>query len=358
MSAPIAMEAVRAADRLRQWLLYGPAQIRSGPETGGVAGVMGEDGRPAYVYGEITGYFLHWLATPHMFGQQRLSEHALLALGWVERHYGAGELPPTRIYLDAAVDDWRNDAQFFFDLAMLVGGLSAAAKRGLIPPPTALLRRLAEELARFVVDGRIVAMRGAQRPADLPQRWSTLGGPFEVKAASRVLMAAPFVELPSALAAACAALMADGAARCIEAPVEMLHPTLYYLEGSLLADPAHRPGVAALLSRLLQYEVGAGELPEAPDSPVRRSDVIAQALRVGLFLAQERVDGAPDVAALDRLAAALIARVRPDGAIAFRPDAESAQLNTWCAMFGVQALAWFARWRTGHALDVDASAII
>jgi hypothetical protein len=323
-----------AAARLRGWLLDGPAQLREGPDAGGVAGTFDASGAPYYVYGEITGYYLHWLADHEP--TLEVCRAANAALLWATRVYSEDALPPTRIYLREKPDDWRNRAQFFFDLAMLVGGLSRAAHAELIDPPGALLVRISSKLARFVRDGRIVAMR-ADKGAELPQRWSTLGGPFEAKAASRVLMAQEFVALPGTLVEACEREIEAVCAAAAQAPVEMLHPTLYAIEGALSSgNPNARSGLARWLARLLALENGKGELPESPDGePVWRSDVIAQALRVGLAL---DADAEP----LDRLADALVARVRPDGAIAFRPDAEPPQLNTWCAMFAEQALRWHA----------------
>ena len=57
---------VASAARMRDWLLGGPAQIRFGAEAGGVAGTLNAAGQPDYVYGEITGYYLHWLAGSHL----------------------------------------------------------------------------------------------------------------------------------------------------------------------------------------------------------------------------------------------------------------------------------------------------
>ena len=327
------------ADRLRGWLLDGPAQLREGPDAGGVAGTFDASGAPHYVYGEITGYYLHWLAD--LEPTLEVCRAANAALVWATRVYSEGALPPTRIYLREKPDDWRNRAQFFFDLAMLVGGLSRAARAELIDPPSALLVRVCSKLARFVRDGRIVAMR-ADDGADLPQRWSTQGGPFEAKAASRVLMAQEFVAVPGTLVEACEREIEAVCAGAAQAPVEMLHPTLYAMEGALSSgDPNSRSGLLRWLGRLLALENGRGELPESPEGEsaesetVWRTDVIAQALRVGLALDYE-------TETLDRLAKALAARVRPDGSIAFRPDAEPPQLNTWCAMFAEQALRWHA----------------
>ena len=109
-----------AAARLRHWLLHGPAQLSDGRHCGGVAGRISA-GTPVYVYAEITGYFLHWLADlTHVESREVVSERARRALDWATRQFAAGRVPPTRAYLVAAEPDWRNDAMFFFDLAMLL----------------------------------------------------------------------------------------------------------------------------------------------------------------------------------------------------------------------------------------------
>jgi hypothetical protein len=71
------------------------------------------------------------------------------------------------------------------------------------------------------------------------------------------------------------------------------------------------------------------------------------------------IEGAPSDAVIDSLANALMARVRPDGSIAFRPDSEEPQINSWCAMFAQQALDWFGRWRaTGALVGTSASDLV
>ena len=129
-------------------------------------------------------------------------------------------------------------------------------------------------------------------------------------------------------------------------PLDMLHPTLYFAEGLLLAEPGRADAVAALLARCLALQNADGSLPESESgSALARSDIIAQALRVGLLLRQAAVAAAPIGATLDRLATALLARVARNGAIVFDPAAAAPQPNVWCAIFAEQALRWYANWR-------------
>ena len=332
-------EAFAAAAQLREWLLAGPAQLRNGVETGGVAGTLNSAGQADYVYGEITGYYLHWLAGSQLPADPRRGENARAALAWCERHYGSGAPVPTRIALTPMPADWRNDTEFCFDLAMLVGGLSAAAQAELIEPPRALLDTLMRKLNQFAAADRLLPVAAASA-AGLPDRWSTRSGPFLVKAAARILSAAAWVTLPAPLESACRGHLRAFAPRVVDATADPLHPTLYFLEGTLALAPEHADSAREVLQRLLVLIDANGSLPESLDTPaVRRSDIIAQALRVGLILESPAASAALQ---LDALAAALVHRVRADGSISFQPVGEREQINVWCAMFAEQALSWYA----------------
>jgi hypothetical protein len=335
-----------AATRLRHWLLHGPAQLSDGRHCGGVAGRV-QNAQPVYVYAEITGYFLHWLADlTTQETHEVLSERARRAIDWSTRQFAAGRVPPTRAYLDAAASDWRNDAVFFFDLAMLLRGLTAVTEAGIETPPSPLLDGLVARLAEFADDGALRASRSLHHDATLPQRWSTLGGPFLLKASSRVALAGRLHDLPATLLEACANELARWAPRAAHVPLDYLHPTLYFAEGLLLARPNDQAPVSELLARCLALQRADGSLPEAEaGSTLARSDIIAQALRLGVLLRQEKAPAAPTDTQLERLAAALVARVDHEGTIAFDPAAASPQPNVWCAMFAEQALRWFADWR-------------
>lgn len=331
--------ALATAAQLREWLLAGPAQLRDGAEIGGVAGTLNSAGQADYVYGEITGYYLHWLAGSHLPDDPRRAANACAALAWCERHYGAGNPVPTRIALTPLPHDWRNDTEFCFDLAMLVGGLSAAARAGLIEPPRDLLEILLHRLLAFATEGRLLPVASSSAPG-LPDRWSTRAGPFLVKAAARILSAAAWVPLPAPLEAACRGHLRAFPPHAVDATADPLHPTLYFLEGTLALAPEHAQGAREILQRLLVLADADGSLPESLDTPtVRRSDIIAQALRLGLILESPAASAAPQ---LDALAAALVQRVRADGSISFQPDSEREQINVWCAMFAEQALGWYA----------------
>ena len=179
-----AAAARTAAARISAWLLSPQVQLREGVHAGAIAGAMDGAGLARYVYPEITGYYLHWLAEAHTDrARETLATAASNASDWTARQFEGGALAKTRAYLDGHATDWRNDAVFFFDFAMLLRGLCAAAEADLIALPRDLLVRLMEELDKFAgANGEIRAARVLRGGAALPARWSTIGGPFEAKA--------------------------------------------------------------------------------------------------------------------------------------------------------------------------------
>ncbi len=337
--------ACEAAGSLRSWLLHGPAQLRAGEHVGGVAGTIGADGRPLYVYAEITGYYLSWLADlAGVEAAALVRECTQRALDWAARHFAApGLAPQTRVHLAAVEPDWRNNAMFFFDLAMLVRGIDAVVEAGLGAPADTLRRALHEHLGQFVVGDALRAIVQTRGTRALPPRWSTLGGPFLVKAASRVAWSARHTPLPDALAAACEAENQRWAAQAADLELGMLHPTLYFAEGLLLSRPDRADAVARLLRRCLAGMRDDGSLPETASEPhgKTRNDILAQALRLGLLLRELGANGAPAQDELDRLASALLARIDPCGFLPFNADT-AAQANVWGTMFAEQALRWYA----------------
>lgn len=359
-SATAALAAAAAA-RARHWLLYGPAQLRCGEQAGGIAGQVGAGGEPSYIYAEITGYFLHWLADIAT-EQTPAARQAALGIGaWVRRQLAGARLPPTRIHLDPqAAPDWRNDALFFFDLAMLLRGLSSAQALDLVHLSEGELAHLIGALASFVgPDGELAAVRRREPGPPLPQRWSTQGGAFLVKASAAVHLAGRRLQLPLALQRAHAALLAGFADGIAELPLRLLHPTLYFAEGMLVAMPARATAIASLLDRCLRLVDAAGELPESEDEggALGRNDLLAQALRLGLLLRGDQVPGAPSAETLQILAGVLSERVGEGGGLAFCRRDAAAGANVWCTLFAEQALRWYARSAAGQPLP-PASALV
>ena len=352
---PRSADSGDAALRIEAWLLDSAVLLPDGPQRGGVAGWLDADGRPEFVYLEITGYYLTalaWLAegaAGSRDGATQILDRGRAALDWMRAATADGGVPPTRLYLSPGHDDWRNRAVFSFDLAMAVRG---AACFGAVDPAgdaTSLVRDLVARLNEVSPDTGPLASHALLDPegGDLPGRWSTRPGPHHIKAAAAILGLPPGV-LDPGLVAACHATVAHWAdAMTTSWPCSELHPLLYGLEGLLMLEPPARERILDLAEpiygRLLALQAPDGSLPDtlAASSGVR-ADVLAQALRAGeLLRGAGRLQGHEWSARLDGLAEALLAHVRPDGGVLFSLDQQVS--NAWCAMFAHQALTLHAR---------------
>ncbi len=339
-------------------------QVRSGAQAGGVAGRLREDGRPEFVYLEITGYFLTTVAWLARCGATSRAHDALergqRAFRWLEAATANGNVPATRIYLDEDERDWRNDAIFTFDLAIAARGVASLAAVAALARGGEVTNALAGHVESISPEAgplRSHALRPG-REASLPDRWSTRPGPHHAKAAAALLQLS---DRERALTDKCEPTI-DYWAEALQDgwPCRELHPLLYGLEGLLIARGALLLDVVAdVFARLLDLQASDGSLPEVAgeSEPRVRADVLAQALRIGNVLrANGRLTEDEWRGRLDGLAEALLRHVRSDGAVVFSRD--QALPNAWCAMFAHQALVLHARQRSTGSLPPEAAELL
>lgn len=356
----------RVVGELAGWLFDGPAQINSGPHAGAVAGSIDTAGRAIYGYPEITGYYLQWLAWRCRGGESTAVAvpRAMAAQRWLGAWLATGDPLPMRVHLTDGVDDWRNQAMFCFDVAMVVRGVAAAANAGLLVPDRAIVTGLSDALARMVADdGMFAAFAPAEAGARLPVRWSTRRGGFLAKAAAGVISAADLPGMAPRVVAAAEATWSASLNAALNQPHDELHPQLYAFEG-ILSRPGHQrtvsalPRLAAAFEGLLALRTRRGALPEcrrghATSAGPERIDVIAQTLRVGYLLQRYLPGWTPDAIALARLRHLLRTQIRADGSVPFALDAVTPVSNVWAAMFADQAIAMAHRSNDGHADAAD-----
>ena len=330
-------------------MLHSDVQLDEGAQQGGVAGWLDPDGRPEFVYPEIAGYYLTalaWLAS----GAASSPQHVALArvraqktAQWIGDLMSSFTAPPTRLYLSGAPSDWRNDAVFSFDLAMAARGV-AMTGHGVGRPQRRTLARLCGWLDRISPGAGIMRSHEALDGSTLPGRWSTRPGPHHLKAAAAV---AQLADAPKSLSDMANRTSVHWASVLLtyDWPCNQLHALCYGLEGMLIADTGDGDlldQAALAFARLMELQSPDGTLPETVEGGVVRSDVLAQALRIGLLLRGRGYLVGPDWAdRLDALAHALMGFVRVDGGVLFARDQVIA--NTWCAMFAHQALYLHAR---------------
>ena len=334
---------------LVRWLLDGPVQRGDG----GVAGWVDAQGRAVYVYPEIAGYFLQWLAwrATQGDGHAQLAPRAEATQRWLAKWASNPGPLVTRVDDVDDLTDWRNDAVFCFDLAMVLRGLAAAHNQRLIRTDEALVDTVCRELERLIgADGTFDACRvHASANEPFPTRWSTQRGAFLAKAAAGIDFAA--TRLPGL-----SARLRDAARGTFDASLDALvaephpetHPLLYALEG-YLNWPAHPdfarrlPDAGDCFDALVARCDALGRVPEsALDAGPARLDIVAQAMRAALLLDHHR-GTTRHRAFVQRLATTLRHAVTADGAVLFVRDAAPLQRNAWATMFASQALAWMGR---------------
>lgn len=356
---PQSAGAREAVARIENWLLHSGIQIERGPEQGGIAGWLDKDGRPEFVYLEIAGYYLTamaWLSS----GAAGSAEHADAArlsgrrtADWITGSLDGRPALPTRLYLAEQPADWRNNGVFSFDLAMAARGVAATSHTARRHQHRQALGRLCTMMDK-ISSGSDVMMSHEAVPggaAPMPDRWSTRSGPHHLKAAAAVLRlpeGAADKALKSVAQQTCERW--EAALRTGSWPCQELHPLLYALEGMLIQagiGGGNRLAAAErLFTQLMDVQAADGSVAETIHGGTVRSDVLAQALRIGLMLrGRQRLAGPGWANRLDRLAGVLFGFVQPDGGVLFSRGQSIS--NTWSAMFAHQALYLYAR-RDAH----------
>jgi hypothetical protein len=347
--ASSAERSAAAAQRIERWLLTSPIQLAGGAHDGGIAGTLDAEGRPTFVYLEITGYYLTWAAWVAAGGGCLAEsgglavQRARRALGWLERVVDEQRVPPTRQYLlDSNVTDWRNSAVFTFDLAMAIRGAatfsSVSMTTGRADSP--VLRALASQLDACRNGERVLQSHRAVNDDQIPHRWSTTSGPHHLKAAASLLT----LPVSKGLCEAARNTTSYWSEELLHGwPVTETHPLLYGLEGMVICGGDQWDGAAAVFERLMTSQDDVGSLPsQVSGEAIERSDVLAQALRIGALLRGHGcLQGSAWLRRLDLLAERLVAYVHPDGSLGFARGHDNR--NVWCAMFAHQALLWHQR---------------
>jgi hypothetical protein len=322
----------RISDGIATWLLTSGIQIQVGPERGAVAGWLDAQGAPAFAYPEITGYYLTCMAFMHKIGRTEpaIASNAQRAVTWLHAKCRNG-VPLTRYFAEANMHDWRNDAIFSFDLAMVLRGLQSV--KGIVDEPIRkeTLNAFHSEMRKLISpDGQLIPYRQRSN-STVKDRWSTRPGPFQIKAAAALLGSDSMLD--SALRDAAFQAFQRWRSSSFSDAGE-LHPTMYAVEGLILFGLhgcADAWRAAADLYRQCMERIDCA-----------RSDVVAQALRAGCILFRRNVVPS-SVRGLETLVEALVRFVGQDGAIVYTHTnaLSSRHQNAWGAMFAYQALVFY-----------------
>jgi hypothetical protein len=349
---------------VEQWLLSSKIQPQSGPHRGGVAGWLNDKGSPVFLYPEITGYFLTWLTflSEKNRDSEMVAERAGMAIDWVARHYDGTKAPDTRVYLEPCREaDWRNSGIFAFDLAMLARGTAAARSLLDTEQRRSTLARLVELLVPFCSEGTaLVAFKPADREAAPIHsgKWSVNCGPYQSKVAVAILSANTYAELPGSLHSTAASSYSQWRTHSIRNEIHAEpHPAFYHMEGlAIAAINGWDPEVWRILADAYLQAVGLKN-PAARyarffngAASENRSDVLAQALRMGCIIRSRNLDESAELdEKLEHLYSTLCGFAAQDGALFFSKS-EPRHKNVWSALFAHQALSYYEAVSAGRPI--------
>lgn len=357
-------KALHIRRAIQSWLLSPEVQLADGPHRGGVVGWFDENGSAVFVYPEITGYYLTWLAfLARAFGRtDEITRHANEALSWIAGQFTGGKVPLTRTYLTCSeADDWRNSGCFAFDLAMLARGV--AAVRNLVDEDARirLLARLHDRLLPFCTERDSMQPFQPHRSldSDAAARWSCNPGPYQAKVATAILSTNTVSPIPDRLRFTAAAVYARWREYSRLQSLDGDHPAFYHLEGLALAGANDLDAGAWSLARQAYLRIIGMRTPAATLTPFfngsaseNRSDVLAQALRIGCIL---RSRGDLKSATLERklqhMADVLGQFVADNGAVLFSNKDPYRHRNVWSTMFAHQAFCFHEVVAGGNSLE-------
>lgn len=349
------------------WLLHKPVFFDKGLpiHNGGIVGGLSPSGEMGYVYPEIGGYYLSFLAeivtrqnANSILATQRINS----TLDWLDAVSVNRAMPMGRYPLPGAAEDWRAHTSFLFDIGIILRGLCAVYYTGIANHRfSTLYARYASYLAHFTrtPEGLVAHKATTQNAPPVPNRWSTNVGGYLCKALS--FEAIRPLKLGGATTIDSTATWLGQLRRIMPTPLaDMSHPLLYHIEGlfilgSALTKPEYLNEGRKLLYSLIARAWPKRALPEylnLPDSIVR-SDVQAQLLRALVIANGLGIMTEVPPREIELFAEYVKSFISKDGAVPFSLPSDNpteVHYNTWCTMFVHQALSWFDYYRRYNRL--------
>jgi len=328
---------------LDSWLEREAVVARAGLQKGAVAGAVSADGKPLYWYSEIAGYYLSYLASRaanSLENQVCLKQLSVLVASYQEKIWSTSVAPLTRAYTPSHTFDWRNQGLFLFDIAMLLRGL--ADTHELRGSNSWDGHSVVAHLEHFFTDTHklLPVHWHCSEPRDVPARWSTQSGPYQLKIVAALLIFArrfELTELEEKVLKAGKLLSQEFNENNFAA--HNAHSICYALEGALL------------LKNELPLDLHIGKkwienLAEAAFSKstnvqleTNRSDVAAQLLRLCCC------EPYANLPLAEKLELLLKSGIDSDGGVTVQTisTAGNPHKNTWTTLFARQALDLYAQ---------------
>ena len=351
------MISIRSVVRdIQSWLLGPEVQLTDVPHRGGVVGWFDEKDSPIFLYPEVVGYYLTWLAFFERISGQvnEAAYRANLALSWIDRQLSDGAGIKTRIYLtEMPNDDWRNRGSFVFDLAMLIRGIASVRNLADYPERRALAMRLMDLLLPFCTEsGSLHAFQPHEITNCFPSsHWSCVDGSYQTKVAASLLSVHAALPIPSRLRETAISVYHKWREPSQMHSAECAHATFYYMEGLIIAAAnGLDPGAWSLAANAF-IEATKATPGFYSSNPQARSDVIGQALRIGCILHNKCHQRDTSFNRIHHLAEVLMQFATDEGAILFSQFSPLRHKNVWASMFAHQALCFYECVAEGLPID-------
>lgn len=350
----------------KDWLLNSGIQNLNGKNIGAFNSWYDNSKKSyEYAYSEITGYGINTLMFfYHLKKDKIFLERAKLAADWLmnkAKHKSNGVL--TRYFYDKAsfMGSFENEEIFSFDCGMVLNGMTSLYKVS----KEKMYLDFNEKLANFMIDkmqkedGSFYAVYDAKnnKLIDNGEKWSTQSGCLHAKLSIGLTNLYELTQDKKYLDSA--KKVCDNSLRFLkndgrfvtfsESGDTLFHPHCYAIEGLYVAgnyfnNKKYLEIAKQSIIYLFNQQLKNGGIPQIFQNgkfiEFERSDILAQALRLGVLFLQD-IDNKKLEKLVKRLLEFQNLKEEQKGGFMYGFDSfgkKYEHLNSWCTMFALQAL--------------------
>lgn len=304
-----------------------------------------EDYKGEYVYGEITGYFLSFCSyiyknTKNSEKKRKIINIVKNNVAWLDKMVGNGM--QTRYMFEGKID-WRNNALFAFDFAMIIRGLNDVSE---FTDSKLTLDKYLNEFKKFLSKDKLIYAVISNSSQLLPNKWSTnfdihlmkvAANLYGVKGWDNTISINIYKKLWNLYSK--------------EFFKKDSHPIMYFFEGTLLLLNKqnllinNQKDINDIVSKFKCLIVENKVLYNNPtQKEYIRSDVLAQVVRIGSLLYMYNHIPQESFEIIKTNLQFLLEHFYENGFICFYDKkVECNFYNIWCGMFTVQAIDFFSK---------------
>lgn len=304
-----------------------------------------EDCEGEYIYGEITGYFLSFCSYIYKSTQNSVEKKKIINIinnnvAWLDKIIENGL--QTR-YMFGGKKDWRNNALFAFDVAMIIRGLNDVSK---FTNSKITLEKYLKEFKVFLSKDKLIYAVISNSSQVLPDKWSTNFDLHLMKVAANLYGVKGW---DNTISINIYKKLWDIQSK--EFLEKDCHPIMYFFEGALLLLKKqnilikNQEDINDLVSK---FKCLIKENMVLYNNPTQkeyiRSDVLAQVVRIGSLLYMYNQIPQEFFEIIKINLQFLLEHFYENGFICFYDKkVERNFYNTWCGMFTAQAIDFFCK---------------